>query len=488
MLHRVLRVLFLAALLPAAAAPGQSAPTFEVRFDPAVQASPYSGRVYVVLTHEERVEPRQIMGNWFDPPPTFAVDVAGVAPDGSVVIDSGALWFPTRLGDLPAGPYRAQAVARRHPDSPRPGRGPGDLYSEAMTVTIGGGPVTLTLDRVVSEERPFVETETVRLMEIVSPSLSAFHGREMKIRAGVVLPQGWADDPAMRHPVVYSVTGFGGDHRSAFGVERRRPQEADVEPIVVVPDATCYRGHSVFADSENNGPWGRALVEELIPEVDRRFHGAGPAHRYVTGVSSGGWSSLWLQVTYPDAFNGVWSHCPDPVDFRDFQRIDLYAPGSNMYTDSAGNRRPLARRSGKVMIWYDDFCRMERVIGPGGQIHSFEAVFSPRGKDGTPRAFFDRDSGAVDTAVTHTWERYDIRLVLERGWSTLGPKLKGKLHIYAGEVDTFYLEGAVARLGESLTALGSDAEVVTVPGMGHSLYADGHAAMYRTIAENWRRR
>jgi S-formylglutathione hydrolase FrmB len=253
-----------------------------------------------------------------------------------------------------------------------------------------------------------------------------------------------------------------------------------VECIFVAPDPTCYYGHCVFADSANNGPWGAALMDELIPAVERQFRGAGAAHRYVTGVSSGGWSSLWLQVTYPEEFAGVWSHCPDPVDFRDFQRIDLYAPHANMYHDENGERRPLCRRGDEVMIWYDDFVRMESAMGPGGQIGSFEAVFGRR-KNRAPEPLFDRATGNVDSAAARSWEPYDIRLVLERNWKTLGPKLKGKLHIYAGAEDNFYLEGAVERLKKSLKQLGSDAEVEIVPGMGHGLHHAGWEEMMRVI-------
>jgi hypothetical protein len=175
------------------------------------------------------------------------------------------------------------------------------------------------------------------------------------------------------------------------------------------------------------------------------------------------------------------------VDFRDFQRIDLYKPGSNMYRDEAGNRRPLARQGDKVLLYYDDFVARETVVGPGGQIHSFEACFSPRGPDGTPLLVFDRSTGAVNTEVARTWEKYDIRLVLERHWDTLGPKLAGKLHIFAGEVDTFYLEGAVKLLKPALEKLNSDAQVIIVPGMAHQGYSEGNDEMYRTILTNWSR-
>jgi S-formylglutathione hydrolase FrmB len=236
-------------------------------------------------------------------------------------------------------------------------------------------------------------------------------------------------------------------------------------------------GHHVFADSATNGPRGQALVEELIPHIEATFPAIPTAWaRLLSGHSSGGWSSLWLQVTYPETFGGVWSISPDPVDFRDFQRIDLYARDENMFRDRDGNRRPLARRGERPVLFFDDFSRMEDVLGDGGQLRSFEAVFSPLGADGRPRRLWDRNSGAIDPEVARAWQKYDIRLVLERNWPVLGPKLAGKLHVLTGELDTFYLEGAVRLLKESLATLQSDAVVAVIPGKDHSSILDSALA------------
>src|SRR5262249_37747890 len=152
----------------------------------------------------------------------------------------------------------------------------------------------------------------------------------------------------------------------------------------------CRTGHHVFADSDNNGPYGKALTEELIPHIEQTFRALGkPSARLLTGHSSGGWSSLWLQMTHPDFFGGVWSTPPDPVDFRDFQRVNIYQD-ANIFTDADGQPRPLARRNGKVIMHYQPFSDMEVVMGRGGQLQSFEAVFSPRGADSKPKPLWDR--------------------------------------------------------------------------------------------------
>lgn len=178
--------------------------------------------------------------------------------------------------------------------------------------------------------------------------------------------------------------------------------------------------------------------------------------------------------------------CPTRLNFRNFQNIDLYKPGTSMFVDESGSRRPIARgRGGKVSLWYDDFVKLEEILGPGGQIHSFEAVFSPRGPDGAPLPLFDRATGMIDPEVAKAWESYDIRLVLEQNWPTLSPKLRGKLHVYAGEMDNFYLDGAARLLKESLAKLGSDAEVEIVSGMGHTFHRPEIRPMYEHIIDRF---
>jgi S-formylglutathione hydrolase FrmB len=239
--------------------------------------------------------------------------------------------------------------------------------------------------------------------------------------------------------------------------------------IHVMLDPDCHHGHHVFADSANNGPCGKALIEELIPAIEKRFRGIGkPAARFVTGHSSGGWSSLWLQVAYPDFFGGCWSTSPDPVDFRDFQKINLYVPAENMFNDQANKRRPIARRSKEPALWYRDFSDMEEIMGHGGQLASFEAAFSERDANGQPKRLWNRKTGAIDPEVARSWEKYDISLVLERNWKTLGPKLAGKLHVYMGDMDNFYLDGATKLLREQLARLKSDARVELFAGYDHS--------------------
>jgi hypothetical protein len=470
------RLLLWAAALFLAAGPAvaQTRPLeFHLTFDRAVSAAPFSGRVYVLVT-KAQVKQLQTGFDWFRPEPVLARDVKDWQPGQILAVDADAAAYPYRLAKLPVGEWSVQAVM----DFDRGNRpcttAPGNAYSRPRRLKLDAaatGPVTLHLDRVYPS-RPFTETPRIKVVDIESKLLTTFHGRPTRLRAGVILPESFAAHPERRYPVVYEVPGFSGSHHMAPEIAGRNPTSlAGLEVIHAVLDPECRTGHHVFADSENNGPCGRALIEELIPAVEARFRGFGNGRgRLVTGHSSGGWSSLWLQITYPDEFAGVWSTSPDPVDFRDFQKIDLTRLGVNMFIDDRGDRRPLARMGSRATLWYKAFSDMEEVMGHGGQLGSFEAVFSPRDPDGRPRRLWNRTAGAVDPEVARAWQRYDIRRVLEDNWTTIGPRLAGKLHVYCGGADTFYLDGAVALLGESLRRLGSDAVVEIIPGRDHQLF------------------
>ncbi len=430
-----------------------------------------AGRLYVFLSQHESGEPR-FGPNWFRPEPFFALDVRDVRAGAAVRVDHAADGFPDSLDKLPAGKYRAQALLDHDFYCQDHAHGEGNFYSEVAALDYDpstAGPLELRLTKVVSEDT-FPGSDRVREVVLRSELLSRFHHREVVERAGVALPASYHEQPQKRYPVVYEIPGFGGTHRMALRYAAAPPPADDeVEFIRVMLSGNCKWGHHVYADSATNGPRGEALVREMIPHMDASFRTiAKPTARFVTGHSSGGWSSLWLQVAYPDTFGGVWSTSPDPVDFRDFQQVDLYAePPLSLYVDPQGNRRPIARRGTEPILWFASFARMDDVIGRGGQLRSFEAAFSPLGADGLPQRLWDRHSGRIDPAVAKAWQEYDIRLKLERNWKKLEPKLRGKLHITTGELDTFYLNGAVEKLAQSLRTLGSDAQVAIVPGKGH---------------------
>ena len=443
---------------------------FRLSFPKEVRTEPYSGRVVLYLS-QTRPQPRERL-SWFNPEILVGQDVTDWKPGEPLVIDSHkpdeTTTCPKPVDQLNLAGWKVQAVARFNSWERKVGDGAGNGFSPVAIVPSAAGTIDLPITQLIPE-RKFPENDWCKLLRVRSKLLSDFYKRDVFLQATVLLPASYLKQPERKYPVIFTVPGFGGTHFDGVRAEPINEQnQGGVEFIRLMLDPSCPLGHHVFADSANNGPWGTALVKEFIPELDKAFRtDARPQGRFLTGHSSGGWSSLWLMVSHPDDFAGTWSTSPDPVTFEDFQYINLYASGEKMYADRAGQRRPIARRGQQVLLWYRDFDVMEEALGPGGQLHSFEAAFSPRGPDGKPIRVWDRKTGAVNTDAAKTWEAYDIRLVLERNWPTLSPKLRGKLHVHMGDLDTFYLEGATRLLGASLKKLDSDAIVEMHAGHDH---------------------
>src|SRR3569623_1257728 len=381
---------------------------------------------------------------------------------------------PAPLATRAPGRFRSQAVRDRNHDYAYNGRGPGDLVSPGVTVNLPGAIPTVTLDRVVPAAEPAPSADLakyyplVRAVEFQSNAKPAFRGTPTFIRGWIALPPGY--DGKDRFPTVYSDGGFGSSlasaKRSAANMMRLMADGKAPPMIWVYLDHAGGTGTHEFADSANNGPWGTALTSELIPSLEREYRmDARPSGRFLTGHSSGGWSTLWLQVRYPKIFGGSWPTSPDPSDFHDFTNIDLYAPNANFYAGADGKPRPLIRDHGKVVANMVDFARSEAVMGPyGGQIASFEWVFSPRGIDGRPVPLFDRATGRIDPAVVAYWhDNYDIANILARDWAALKPDLDGKIHLTVGTADTFYLDGPAHRLEAVMKALGAKTDFRYLP-------------------------
>ncbi|MCG3127666.1 MAG: hypothetical protein CHACPFDD_02533 [Phycisphaerae bacterium] len=485
-----LRALVAAAVAAAALA---GAPRIELTFDPAVCDQPYSGRVYVVASTLGGGEPRQAVG-WFNTQPFFALPVEGWKPGEPLAFDAAKSdGFPAPLSELPKGKYRAQAIIDLNGGSHDVLNAPGNAYSEVVEFehdpqNPAAEPLALRISKRI-KPRELKDSTRVKFIKLRSDLLSRFYGRDTYMEAAVGLPEAYDADanPQRKFPSIYVISGFGGTMSSAKRmVGTKRYADLGLDIVVVYIDADCPTGHHVFADSANNGPRGEALVKELIPHLEREFRIIADAGaRYVTGHSSGGWSSLWLQVAYPDVFGGVWSTSPDPVDFSAFQRVNVYDPADNMYLEPDGSPRSLSRKVMGMQLISRSFSAMEEVFGRGGQLQSFEAVFSPRGADGKPLKLWDRQSGKLDMKVAEAWKKYDIRMTLENNWPTLGPKLKGKLHLFCGDQDTFHLELAFFKLRDALQRLGSDAYVEVVPGADHGLSRDAFERATRQIAEQF---
>ena len=309
-------------------------------------------------------------------------------------------------------------------------------------------------------------------VSIVSPALTTFFGRRVSMRAEILTPGDYDTHPERRYPTLYVVHAFGPAFRpslESYREWRAAIGEMSVPFVVVFLDATYPSGHNEFADSANDGPWGRALTDDFIPILESHLHLiASPNARFVAGHSSGGWSALWLQITYPQIFGGAWAIAPDPLDFHDFLGIDLVAtPSGNFYRDERGARRPFFRIDGRDRSTLERYVERE-ARRSGGQFDSFDAVFSPQGADGKPQPLFDRTTGVIDPTIAAYWEdHYDLTAIVTRSWTTLGPKLAGKINVFVGSQDTFHLESSVARFAAALHDLGGDARIDVMRGADH---------------------
>jgi len=492
------------ALLGGALALGAAAPASRPAAIPVTLAASVgdheSGRLIVFV---ERVDPRAKPSDTVDFNPfapsgaTIAArDVTDLRPARTATVDVETDTFPAPLSTLAPGRYRVQAVLDRNHDYAYSGRGAGDLVSPVVTVTLPGPIPALTLTRIVPAREPNRRPDLakyyslVRPIEFQSTVMTAFRRVPTFIRGWMALPPGY--DGKARFPTVYSDGGFGSSMQSAQrAAANMMAMMADgkAPPMIwVYLDHAGGTGTHEFADSANNGPWGTALTSELIPALENEYRmDANPAGRFLTGHSSGGWSTLWLQVRYPKLFGGSWPTAPDPSDFHDFTNVDLYAPNANMYADATGKPYPLIRDKGKVIATLADFARSEAVMGSyGGQFTSFEWVFSPRGIDGRPVPLFDRATGRIDPAVVAYWhDNYDIANILRRNWAALKPDLDGKIHLTVGTADTFYLDGPAHRLEAAMRAIGAKTDFRYLPGKTHfDLYVrDGDdTALLKDIA------
>jgi enterochelin esterase-like enzyme len=435
-----------------------------------------------------------------------AKEISRLDPGSSVDVDADDIVFPAPLSQAPHGKYQAQAVLDVHHSYNYDGRSAGDIVSAPTKIDIpfsDASTPALTLTQVLPEppdplaQSPEVSS-AIKPIDFVSPSLTSFWGRDVHMRGWVLLPPDYASHPNDRYPTVYFTHGFGGTLsalRARYGpiLYDRMKQGKMPGMIWVLLEESSATGTHEFADGVNNGPWGTALTTELIPSLESTYRmDARASGRFLQGHSSGGWATLWLQTRYPTVFGGTWSTSPDPSDFHFFSTVDLYAPHANFYRTPEGKLHPMLRDRGEPHATMQQLAQAEQVLGDyGGQLASFEWVFSPRGPDGRPAQLFNRSTGEIDPNVANYWrEHYDIVERLKRNWGTIGPDLKGKIHLFVGTDDTFYLDGAAHSLQSTLDRLGGEAQFTFLPGRSHfNVYLEGtdrYALFDRIAAEMYR--
>ena len=489
----------LALLLPALLAPAQ---TITVTLPAAKAAKALDGRLLVLFSTEEKGEPRFQITDGPQTQMVFGQDVESWKPGTAVKLEAAAAGYPpASLKELKPGEYRAQAVLDIYETFRRSdgrvlklpmdrgegrqwNRAPGNLYSKPVLVKVAAGArVSLSLDEAMAPIEPPKDTKYIKHIRIQSALLTKFWGRPMYLGAHVLLPEGFDEHPKARYPLAI----FHGHFPADFSGFRTEPPDPELKPayserfhldgynrvvqqegydfykkwtgpgfprflIVEIQHANPFYDDSYAVNSANVGPYGDAIMKELVPEIERRFRGIGQGWaRFTYGGSTGGWEALAVQILYPEEFNGAFGACPDPIDFRAYTQVNLYEDKNAYWMEGPHMKVPRpAKRDylGKIYINMDQANRMELALGTksrsGQQFDIWEAVYSPVGPDGYPARIFDKVTGEIDKKVAEYWkEHYDLRAILERDWATLGPKLRGKLHVYCGDMDTYYLNNAV---------------------------------------------
>jgi len=501
----------LVALGPVACGPGagNGGPRFALSFPAERSGDALSGRMLLFIAKTGDPEPRYQYPVFQAGPSTqlgFGIDVEGLQPGQEAVVDSGVFGFPVRsVADIPAGDYWVQGLLHRYETFHRAdghtvelpmdrGEGqnwitaPGNLYSTPRRVHIdptSSDVIHISLDQENSPiEKPH-DTKYVKYLTIHSDLLSKFWGRPMDLGAIVLLPEGFDENPNARYPLlVYhghfapTLTAGGGIRETppdsgltgrALQVEKERWETfkawtgPDFPRVIVlqIQHPNPYFDDSYAVNSANMGPYGDAINKELIPEVEKRFRAIGqPWARVLTGGSTGGWEALGTQIFYPADYNGTWALCPDPVDFHAYRSVDLYQDSNAYFYNADWKRTPkpgYRNWLGMLSSTFEERQHIELVIGThgrsGGQHDAWQAVFSPVGADGYPAPIFDKMTGVIDKKVAEYWrDHYDLDHILQRDWATLGPELRGKIHIYIGTMDNGYLNNAVYRMDAFLSS------------------------------------
>lgn len=416
-----------------------------VKFPSTVVKEKISGKLYVFMSKTDN-EPLNSI-NFPLPVATTVTDISNLSPDSALLLDLGAQSsYPVPFKKLERGRYFVQAIFDRSCEfgiERTLADRVGNVYSPPVQLLFDDNTDTtysLICDKLV-REKEFRETTHTRRIRFRSDVLSRFHGKDIFINGALVLPDTLLKHPSARLPVYIYIAGFGSSFLRFNGSDEAAGAFTnDPKFIFLFLDGSCSNGHTAYANSDNNGPWGDALVRELIPEIERKYHCNG--YRYVHGHSSGGWSALYLQVMYPDFFQQCWASSPDSYDFRDFSGINIYEAGANVFYDKNGNLRPSALIGGEIPISYvKTRADWERLV-PGEQFNSFNAVFSGKDTSGSCQQLWDPRTGAVDPVVADKWRRFDLSYYIETHWKDLAGKIADKVFISVGEQDNFLLQGA----------------------------------------------
>ena len=496
---------------------------FEITFPAERSRAPLDGRLLVLISTDTSAEPRFQISDAPGTQQVFGVDVDAWKPGETRTVYAGAFGYPLRsIADVPRGTYRVQALLNRYETFRRSdgyvvklppdkwegqqwNRKPGNLYSKPRATALDASRadvVRLTLDQEIPPVDDFAKQETryVKYVKIRSERLSKFWGRDVELGAWVLLPWGFDEHPSARYPLMVNHGHF----PSSLGNWRETPPDSTLKPdysdrfhlagynriqqehawqfykdwtgkgfpralLIEIQHATPFYDDSYAVNSANSGPYGDAIQYELIPEIEKRFRGIGQGWaRFTFGGSTGGWEAMAVQMFYPDEYNGAWVACPDPIDFRAYTVVDIYKDTNAYYKEGPFKRvpRPGQRNYlGHVSTTLEQTNHRELALGThsrsGDQWDVWESVYSPVSADGYPKPIWNKLTGAIDHSVADYWrEHYDLSYILRRDWKTLGPKLRGKLRLYVGDMDNYYLNNAVYLVEDFLKTANPPADAV----------------------------
>jgi hypothetical protein len=485
--------------------------TFELSFSEERSSDAQDGRMLLLVSKDDSNEPRFQISDGPGSQLVFGIDVDGLMPGEPAVIDADVFGYPLKsIAAIPAGEYWVQGFFNRYetfhrsdghtvklpPDKgegQRWNRKPGNFYSTPKKVSINpkkDSNIAIVLDQEIPPIPPPEDTKYIKHIKIQSSLLSEFWGRPMYLGACILLPEGFDEHPEARYPLVINHGHF----PYTFGGFREEPPDPDLEPtyssrfdwpgynktqqeyaykfyqwwtapdtprviIIEVQHANPYYDDSYAVNSANLGPYGDAITYELIPHIEEKFRGIGEGWaRTLYGGSTGGWEALGVQVFYPNEYNGCYAACPDPIDFRQYCLVNIYEHKNAYFLESDFKKTPRPGRRnwlGEVSCTLEETNHRELALATkgrsGDQWDIWQAVYSPVGEDGYPKPIWDKLTGEIDHEVADYWrENYDLSYILKRDWATLGPRLMGKIHIYCGDMDNYYLNNAVYLIEEFL--------------------------------------
>ncbi|MBD0778128.1 hypothetical protein HPE56_10015 [Maribacter sp. ANRC-HE7] len=475
-----------------------------VSFDEALNDQKLDGRLLLMLSNNDEKEPRFQINDGLDTQLIFGMNVEGMSAGENMVFDDAVFGYPyASLAEVPPGEYNVQALLHVYEtfdlstghtvklpmdngEGQQWNKSPGNLYSKPFKITVtekGIQDVRVVMDEVIPPIEEPADTEWVKHIKVKSEKLSEFWGRDVYLGAHVLLPKGFNEHPEAKYPLMV----FHGHFPSDFGGFSTTPPDPNMKPeysarfdmegynivqaqesydfykrwnepdfprflIVEIQHPTPYYDDSYAVNSASQGPYGDAITYELIPEIERQFRGMGEGwSRFLYGGSTGGWEALAVQVKYPDEYNGCFAACPDPIDFRAYCLTNIYEDDNAYYYDSEHKKLEVPSHRnylGQIQSTLRQGNHLELVLGDksrsGQQWDIWEATYSPQGEDGYPVRLWDKMSGDIDHQVAEYWKQnYDLRHILERDWDKLGEHLKGKIHIYCGDMDNYYLNNAV---------------------------------------------